>query len=313
MSLANYVIYRITQAFITFLGASLLIFLFVRLLPGDPARLIAGPEALEEDVQRIRVQLGLNKPLYEQFAVYMASLLRGDLGTSIKYGTPVLDEILTRLPYTLALAFTAEALAVAIAVPLGILAALKPRSLVSQLVSVLAVVGASLPVFWTGLMLIFIFSVELKLLPSSGSGSPRHLILPSVTLAFFLIGNLARITRAAVMESLGSNHVVTARAKGLSLSKILMRHVLRNSLVPILTVASVQLGALLGGAVVTETVFAWPGIGSLLIDSLFFRDYPLAQGVIMFTIGAFILINIVTDILYALVDPRVREILWKTV
>ncbi|MEM2223551.1 MAG: ABC transporter permease [Acidilobaceae archaeon] len=313
MSLANYIIYRITQAFITFLGASLLIFLFVRLLPGDPARLIAGPEALEEDVQRIRVQLGLNKPLYEQFAVYMASLLRGDLGTSIKYGTPVLDEILTRLPYTLALAFTAEALAVAIAVPLGILAALKPRSLVSQLVSVLAVVGASLPVFWTGLMLIFIFSVELKLLPSSGSGSPRHLILPSVTLAFFLIGNLARITRAAVMESLGSNHVVTARAKGLSLSKILMRHVLRNSLVPILTVASVQLGALLGGAVVTETVFAWPGIGSLLIDSLFFRDYPLAQGVIMFTIGAFILINIVTDILYALVDPRVREILWKTV
>ncbi|MEM4547019.1 MAG: ABC transporter permease [Thermosphaera sp.] len=313
MSLANYVIYRITQAFITFLGASLLIFLFVRLLPGDPARLIAGPEALEEDVQRIRVQLGLNKPLYEQFAVYMASLLRGDLGTSIKYGTPVLDEILTRLPYTLALAFTAEALAVAIAVPLGILAALKPRSLVSQLVSVLAVVGASLPVFWTGLILIFIFSVELKLLPSSGSGSPRHLILPSVTLAFFLIGNLARITRAAVMESLGSNHVVTARAKGLSLSKILMRHVLRNSLVPILTVASVQLGALLGGAVVTETVFAWPGIGSLLIDSLFFRDYPLAQGVIMFTIGAFILINIVTDILYALVDPRVREILWKTV
>ncbi len=313
MSLVNYVIYRLSQAFITFLGASLLIFLFVRLLPGDPARLIAGPEALEEDIQMIRAQLGLDRPLYEQFATYMVSLLKGDLGTSIKYSTPVLDEILARLPYTLVLAFTAEALAVAAAVPLGILAALKPRSLVSQLVSVLAVVGASLPVFWTGLMLIFIFSVELKLLPSSGSGSPKHLILPSVTLAFFLIGNLARITRAAVMESLASNHVVTARAKGLSLGKILTRHVLRNSLIPILTVASVQLGALLGGAVVTETVFAWPGIGSLLIDSLFFRDYPLAQGVIMFTVGAFILINIVTDILYALVDPRVREVLWKTV
>ncbi|MDM7274765.1 MAG: ABC transporter permease [Thermoprotei archaeon] len=311
MSLLNYTVYRLAQGFITFLGAFLLIFLFVRLLPGDPARLIAGPEALEEDIQRIRAHLGLDRPLYEQFITYMASLLRGDLGTSIKYGTPVLEEILARLPYTLALAFVAEALAVSVAVPLGVLAALKPRSLVSQLVSVLAVVGASLPVFWTGLMLIFIFSVELRLLPSSGAESPKHIILPSATLAFFLVGNLARITRAAVMESLSSNHVVTARAKGLSFNKILVRHVLRNSLIPILTVASVQLGALLGGAVVTETVFAWPGIGSLLIDSLFFRDYPLAQGVIMFTVGAFILINIVTDILYALVDPRVREILWK--
>lgn len=311
MSLAYYILHRFFQSLVTFLGAMLVIFLIVRLLPGDPARLIAGPEALEEDVQRIRVQLGLDRPLYEQFVNYMLSVLRGDLGTSIKYGTPVLDEILKRLPYTIALAVVAESLAVAIAVPLGIIAALKPRSLASYVVSVLTIVGASLPIFWVGLMLIFIFAVELKLLPSSGADSPRHIILPALALAFFLVGNIARITRASVSEILVSNHVVTAIAKGLSFNKILTRHVLRNSLIPIMTIVSIQLGALLGGAIITETVFAWPGIGSLLVDSLFYRDYPLAQGIIMFIVGVFILLNLVTDLLYALIDPRVREVLWR--
>jgi peptide/nickel transport system permease protein/oligopeptide transport system permease protein len=289
----------------------ILFFLIVRLLPGDPARLLAGPEASEEDVARIREALGLNKPIYEQLISYLTSIMRGDLGISIKYGTPVLNEILARLPYTIALALVAEAIAVAIAIPLGVLAALKPRSILAYAASILGILGTSLPVFWVGLMLIFIFAVELKVLPSSGAESPKHIVLPALTLAFFLTGNLTRMTRAAVLEALSSNHVLTAFAKGLPFSKVLLRHVLRVSLIPILTIISLQLGALLGGAIITETIFAWPGIGSLLVDSLFFRDYVLAQGIIMFIVGVFILLNLVTDIAYALVDPRVREVLWR--
>jgi peptide/nickel transport system permease protein/oligopeptide transport system permease protein len=289
----------------------ILFFLIVRLLPGDPARLLAGPEASEEDVAKIREALGLNKPIYEQLISYLTSIMRGDLGISIKYGTPVLNEILARLPYTIALALVAEAIAVAIAIPLGVLAALKPRSILAYAASLLGILGTSLPVFWVGLMLIFIFAVELKVLPSSGAESPKHIVLPALTLAFFLTGNLTRMTRAAVLEALSSNHVLTALAKGLPFSKVLLRHVLRVSLIPILTIISLQLGALLGGAIITETIFAWPGIGSLLVDSLFIRDYVLAQGIIMFIVGVFILLNLVTDIAYALVDPRVREVLWR--
>jgi len=310
-SLSTYLFFRFLQAIVTFFGAMILFFLIVRLLPGDPARLLAGPEASEEDVVRIREALGLNKPIYEQLISYLTSIMRGDLGISIKYGTPVLNEILARLPYTIALALVAEAIAVAIAIPLGVLAALKPRSILAYAASLLGILGTSLPVFWVGLMLIFIFAVELKVLPSSGAESPKHIVLPALTLAFFLTGNLTRMTRAAVLEALSSNHVLTALAKGLPFSKVLLRHVLRVSLIPILTIISLQLGALLGGAIITETVFAWPGIGSLLVDSLFFRDYVLAQGIIMFIVGVFILLNLVTDIAYALVDPRVREVLWR--
>jgi peptide/nickel transport system permease protein/oligopeptide transport system permease protein len=310
-SLSTYLFYRFLQAIVTFFGAMILFFFIVRILPGDPARILAGPEASEEDVARIREALGLNKPIYEQFFIYLTSILRGDLGTSIKYGTPVVNEILARLPYTIALALVAEAIAVIIAIPLGVLAALKPRSMLSYIASLLSILGTSLPVFWVGLMLIFIFAVERKLLPSSGADSPKHIILPALTLAFFLTGNLARMTKAAVLEALSSNHVVTAIAKGLPFSKILVRHVLRVSLIPILTIISLQLGALLGGAIITETVFAWPGIGSLLVDSLFYRDYVLAQGIIMFIVGVFIVLNLLTDIAYALVDPRIRDVLWR--
>jgi peptide/nickel transport system permease protein/oligopeptide transport system permease protein len=281
------------------------------MLPGDPARLIAGPEALEQDVERIREQLGLNKPLYIQFIDYMSSILRGDFGVSLKYGTPVIKEIMARLPYTIVLAIAAEAIAVSISLPLGVLSALNPRSRLSYMISTLSLVGASVPIFWIGLIFIYIFAVNLRLLPSSGADSPRHLILPAVTLALLLIGNLTRITRASVMDVLGSNHVITAVAKGLAPRIILIRHVLRNAFIPIITIIGIQTGALLGGAVVTETVFAWPGIGSLLVDSLFYRDYPLAQGIILFIVFVFITINILIDILYAYIDPRIRDVVWR--
>jgi len=311
MSLARFVGVRIAQAVPTLFGATLVMFILIRVLPGDPARLIAGPEALEEDVRRVREQLGLDKPIYVQFGDYMLSILRGDLGVSIKYRTPVINEILARLPYTIALALAAEAIAIAVAIPLGIISALKPRSRLSYAVSVISLVGASTPIFWIGLMFIYIFAVSLRVLPSSGAETPRHIILPAVTLALLLVGNLTRITRASVMDTLGSNHVLTAISKGLAQRIILRRHVLRNAMIPIVTIMGIQMGALLGGAVITETVFAWPGIGSLLVDSLFYRDYPLAQGIILFIVLVFIVINIVIDVLYAYIDPRVRETLWR--
>jgi len=311
MSMIRYILIRIMYAIPTLIGAMIVMFILIRMLPGDPARLIAGPEALEQDVERIREQLGLNKPLYIQFIDYMSSILRGDFGVSLKYGTPVIKEIMARLPYTIVLAIAAEAIAVSISLPLGVLSALNPRSRLSYMISTLSLVGASVPIFWIGLIFIYIFAVNFRLLPSSGADSPRHLILPAVTLALLLIGNLTRITRASVMDVLGSNHVITAVSKGLAPRIILIRHVLRNAFIPIITIIGIQTGALLGGAVVTETVFAWPGIGSLLVDSLFYRDYPLAQGIILFIVFVFITINILIDILYAYIDPRIRDVIWR--
>ncbi len=307
----NYIIRRIVYMIPTFVGAMIAIFIILRMLPGDPARLIAGPEALEEDVARIRQQLGLDKPLYIQFIDYISSVLRGDLGTSLRTRTPVLSEILYRFPYTLTLAIVAEAIAVLIAIPLGIISALKPGAKLSYAISIFSLIGSSVPVFWVAIIFIYVFAVELKILPSGGAESPRHIILPALTLALALIGNLIRITRAAVLDVLSSNHVVTAVAKGLSRGKVITRHILRNSLIPITTVIGIQIGVLLGGAIVTEYVYAWPGIGSLLMESIFARDYPMVQGIIMFMILIFMIINLLVDILHGLIDPRVRYGVWS--
>lgn len=312
MSLMRYLIRRVSYSIPTFIGALLFMFILVRVLPGDPARLIAGPEALEQDVQRIREQLGLNKPLYMQFVDYVTTLLSGDLGTSIKFRTPVINEILARLPYTILLALVAEAIAITIALPLGVLAALRPNSKLSYITSIISLIGASAPIFWVALMFIYVFSVSLRILPSSGADSPRHIILPASTLALLLMGNLTRITRSSVIEALSSNHVLTATAKGLRERVILIRHVLKNAMIPIVTIMGLQIGSLLGGAIITETIYAWPGVGSLLIDAIFFRDYTLIQGIILFIVLTFIAINIIVDVVYALIDPRIRDLLWRT-
>lgn len=286
-------------------------FILVRVLPGDPARLIAGPEALEQDVQRIRELLGLDKPLHLQFVDYVTTLLKGDLGTSIKFRTPVINEIMMRLPYTIALALVAEAIAVAVALPLGIMSALRPRSKLTYVTSVISLVGASAPIFWVALILIYVFAVNLRVLPSSGAESPRHIVLPATSLSLLLMGNLTRITRSSVIEALNSNHVLTAIAKGLRERVVLVRHVLKNAMIPIVTIMGLQVGSLLGGAIITETIYAWPGIGSLLIDAIFFRDYTLIQGIILFIVLTFIVINIVIDLIYAMIDPRIRDLLWR--
>lgn len=311
MSLGKFILKRALQAMITILGALLIVFLIMRILPGDPARLIAGPEASWEDVELIREQLGLNKPIYIQFIDYVSNVVKGDFGKSIKYGTPVINEILSRLPYTLILAFMAELIAIAVAIPLGVYSALKPNSGIARLANALSLLGASMPIFWLALMFIYVFSVRLNLLPSFGAGTWRHLFLPSFTLALLLMGNLTRITRSSVLETISMNHVTTAVAKGLDSRKVLTRHILRVSMIPIVTIMGLQIGSLLGGAVITETVFAWPGLGSLLIDSIFYRDYTLAQGIILFIVLAFVIVNLAVDFLYGIIDPRVRSRTWS--
>lgn len=311
MSLARYVAVRLAQAVPTLIGVLLVVFVLVRVLPGDPARLIAGPEALEEDVQRIRELLGLDRPLYEQFATYMVNVLRGDLGISLKTGDPVVKEIMARLPYTIGLALLAEVIAVLIGLPLGILAATRPSSKTDYAISVVSLVGSSMPIYWLGLMLIYLFAVEMRLLPPGGAGTPAHAVLPALTLSLFLVGNIVRITRASVIEALESNYVVTARAKGLAERVVVLRHALRTALIPVITVLGVQVGSLLGGAVLTETVFAWPGIGRLLVDSIFYRDYPVVQGVVLLTALVFVVVNIIVDVAYAYVNPKVKEVLWE--
>jgi len=310
MSLYRYIISRLIQALPTLLGIIILMFILVRVLPGDPARLIAGLEASEEDVERIRELLGLNKPLYLQFIDYFTSLLRGDLGKSIKFGTPVINEIMARFPYTVQLAIVSELFAVLIGIPLGIISAINPYSKTGYISTVVSLIGSSMPIYWLGLMLIALFSVQLKILPSHGAETPKHIILPALTLATLLMGNIVRITKASMIEAMESNHVITARSKGLSERVVILRHGLRNAMIPIVTIMGIQLGSLLGGAILTETVFAWPGIGLLLVDSIFYRDYPLIQGIIIFFATIFILLNIIVDILYAYIDPRIRETLW---
>ncbi len=310
MSLSRYILMRLLYAIPTVIGIVLIMFILVRVLPGDPARLIAGLEASEEDVQRIRILLGLNKPIYEQFIDYLASLARGDLGTSLRFGTPVIKEILARFPYTLQLAVVSELFAIAIGIPLGILSAVKPFTKTGYTATIISLIGSSMPIYWLGLMLIYLFSVQLKLLPSHGAGTPKHIILPAITLAILLMGNIVRITKASMLEALESNYVITAKAKGLAEKIVVYRHALRNAMIPIVTILGLQLGSLMGGAILTESVFAWPGLGLLLVDSIFYRDYPLVQGIVLFFATAFVLINIAVDVIYAIIDPRVRESLW---
>ena len=310
MSLVKYVAKRLLQAIPTLIGVVLFMFILIRMLPGDPARLIAGIEATEEDVQRIRELLGLDRPLYVQFVDYMRDVFTGDLGTSIRFGTPVIDEIMERLPYTIQLALVSETLAVLLGVPLGIMAALRPYSARGYLATVFALIGSSMPIYWMGLMFIYLFSVRLNLLPSSGADSPSSIILPALTLSLLLMGNLMRITKASFQEVLGENYITTVRAKGLGERIVVYRHALKNAAVPIITIMGIQLGTLLGGAILTETVFAWPGLGTLLIDAISYRDYPLIQGIVIVFATMFVMINIIVDVVYAIIDPRVREQLW---
>lgn len=302
----TYVARRVLISIPTIFGVATVIFLLVRLLPGDPARTIAGVLATPEDVERIRHQFGFDQPLYVQYVTYMTHLLTGNLGVSTRTGAPVTEEIFSRLPYTLELAAISTVLSVLIGVTLGVIAATRRGTPLDLLISGLAVFGLSMPVYWLGLMLIIVFSIEIHVFPAAGAQDPLGFVLPSVTLAMFSLALVARQSRSAMLEVLGQDFVRTARAKGAPLRTVLVKHALRNALLPVVTVIGLQFGALIGGAVLTETVFSWPGVGRLLVDSIFSRDYPVVQGVVLMLAVAFIFVNLLVDLLYAYVDPRIR-------
>jgi len=296
----TYLLRRILIAVPTLLGVVLLVFLMVRLAPGDPAILLAGEFATPETLEAIRTRYGLDRPLPEQFALYLGALLQGDLGESARSRRPVLEELKTYFPNTVVLATAAILVALATGIPLGILAALRQGSWLDLGVMVLALLGVSMPVFWFGLLAILIFSVELGWFPVAGKGTLAHLVLPAVTLGINATALLARMTRGTLVEVLSQDYIRTARAKGLAERVVIFKHALRNALIP------VEFGSLLAGAVITETIFAWPGLGQLLVGSILSRDYPVVQGAVLLVAFTFTLVNLMVDLLYAWIDPRVR-------
>jgi len=303
----TYIVRRVLVAVPTLLGVATVVFSLLRLLPGDPATVIAGPTATPEAITNLRHQLGLDLPMWQQYLSFLGRLFRGDLGISTRTGSPVVNEIFTRVPYTAELAVISLILAILIGVLAGVIASTRRGGGADLGISGSAVFGVSMPTFWLGLMLIIVFAVRLRVLPAAGSDQGvLSIVLPSVTLALFSMGLLTRQTRSAMLEVLGQDFVRTARAKGAGRRSVLVRHALRNAMLPVVTTIGLQFGALLSGAVLTETVFAWPGVGRLLVDSIGSRDYPVVQGVVLLLSVSFIVINLLTDLVYAYVDPRIR-------
>lgn len=302
----SYLLRRVVASVIAVFGVATIIFLMVRLLPGDPARVIAGLLASEEDVQQIRVQLGFDRPLYAQYGIFLARLGHGDLGSSARTSAPVLQEIGERLPATLKLAVVSSIIATVLGVAAGVVAAARSYSTFDYLLSVVTLFGVSMPVYWLGLVLIILFAIDLNWLPAAGADQPGAIILPSITLAAFSVAIVARMTRSSMLEVLGQDYVRTARAKGLGGASVIVRHALRNALIPVVTVFGLQFGNLLAGAVIVETVFSRPGLGRLIVGGILAKDFPLVQGTVLFVAASYVLINVVVDVAYAYVDPRIR-------
>ena len=304
--LSRYLVRRLLLTVPVLIGVATLVFALIHLVPGDPAQSMLGESAPPEDVARLRHSLGLDRPLLAQYQSFVTGIVRGDLGTSFRYGTPVTKEIGSRLLRTLQLAIAAMGVAILVAVPLGIVAAVWRGTAIDQLAMTIALVGISMPNFWLGPLLAILFAVSLGWLPVAGTGSAAHLVLPAVTLGAALAAILARMTRASVLEELRELYVLAARARGVSRTRAVVRHAFRNSLIPIVTIIGLQFGAVLTGTIITETIFAWPGVGRLLIQAINFRDYPLVQGCILFISFTYVMMNLLTDLTYGFLDPRIR-------
>lgn len=315
-------------------GISLLVFLFLHLIPGDPAVVMLGERAEPERIAALREKLGLERPLWEQYLFFVGNLLQGDLGTSIFNQLTIKEQLARRWPATFELAIAATLFAVIIGIPFGILAAIRKNSLIDNLATSFSLLGVSLPVFWLGLLLVYLFAVNLQWLPAGGRLSidvdalfkpitgfyvldalfqpqtfwdvAKHLILPAITLGTIPLAILTRITRSAMLEVLSQDYVRTARAKGLSERVVIWRHAFKNALLPVITIIGLQFGTLLGGAILTETIFSWPGIGSWIYEGILNRDYPVVQGGVIFVALVFVIVNLVVDLSYALLDPRIQ-------
>ncbi len=288
------------------LGVATLVFSLIHLVPGDPVQAMLGDSATPQDVADVRARLGLDRPIYVQYGTFLRSAARGNLGTSLRTNQAVTSAIAERMPATFELAVAAMLVATAIALPLGIVAAVRAGTAVDYGATTLALIGISIPNFWLGPLMAIVFSITLGWLPVSGRGTAAHLVLPAITLGAPLAAVLARMTRASVIEELRELYVTAARARGVSRLRAIVRHAFRNSLIPIVTVLGLQFGAVLTGAVITETIFAWPGVGRLLIQSISFRDYPMVQGCILLIAITYVAMNLVTDLVYGLLDPRIR-------
>ena len=288
------------------LGVATLVFSLIHFIPGDPALAMLGETASQQDVEALRERLGLDRPLLEQYVNFLRGVVRGDFGTSLRTNQPVTEAIVERIPATMELALAAMLVAVCFSIPLGIAAAVWRGTAIDHGATTISLLGVSIPNFWLGPLLAIVFAVELGLLPVSGRGTWAHLVLPAISLGAALAAILARMTRASLLEELREQYVQAARARGVSRSRAVLRHAFRNSLIPVVTLLGLQFGAVLTGAVITETIFAWPGIGRLLIQSIGFRDYPLVQGCILFIAITYVAMNLLTDLVYGVLDPRIR-------
>jgi peptide/nickel transport system permease protein len=334
MSIWSYIIKRLLWAVPTLFGVSILVFLIIHLIPGDPAQLMLYPKGTPEQVEALRAQLGLNDPLIVQYLNWLKNALLFNFGYSVTTGVTVMSEIVSRFSATIELATAAILFAIIVGIPLGVTAARKKNSFIDYLCITISLGGVSIPVFWLGLMLIFIFSATLGWLPVSGrismnSGMQvvtgfylldallignlsafwnaiKHLILPALALATIPLAIVVRITRSSMLEVLSQDYMKTAKAKGIPRRLIIYRHALRNALIPVITVLGIQIGSLMGGSILTETVFSWPGLGSLIISSINARDYPLIQGIVFLAALIMIVVNLIVDVLYAYLDPRIR-------
>lgn len=301
----RYIIKRLWLGLLTLIGVSMIIFIAVR-LSGNPVLLLVSPDATEQEIQQMKAELGLDKPIPVQYVIFMKNSLKGDFGKSTRYRRPALDLVLSRLPATIQLALLAFIISITLGISIGVTSVAKPGSWFDFLGKSFAMMGQAMPEFWIGIMAILIFSVKLGWLPTSGRGGIEHLILPSITLGWFSAASIMRLTRSSMLQVMGSEYIKTARLKGNPERVVVWRHALRNALIPIIAMGGMQLGRLLGGAVIVETIFGWPGLGQLILEAINTRDYSIVQTGVFITSTIFILLNLAVDLMYGIIDPRIR-------
>ena len=301
----SYLLRRLWQSLLVIFGVSVVVFLILH-LTGDPAALMLPPDATAEDIAKFRHDMGFDDPVAVQYVRFLKGAVRGDFGQSIRHGEPAMGLVVERLPATFELAGAGLVIALALAIPAGIVSAVRRNTSIDYISTVVALLGQAMPTFWLGIMLILVFSVRLNWLPSSGRGGLEHLILPAITLGLFTTARITRLTRSGMLEVLGQDYVRTARAKGVAEPPVVWKHALKNASIPIVTIVGIELGTLLGGSVITETIFAWPGVGRLSVQAIFNRDYPVVQSAVFLLASTFVIVNFLVDVVYTYLDPRIR-------
>ncbi len=301
----SYLLRRLWQSLLVLFGVSVVVFLILH-LTGDPAALLLPPDATAEDIAKFRTAMGFDDPVAVQYVRFLKGAVRGDFGESLRHGEPAMGLVLERLPATFELAGAGLVIALTLAIPAGIVSAVRRNTTVDYVSTVVALLGQAMPTFWLGIMLILVFSVRLNWLPSSGRGSLEHLILPAITLGLFTTARITRLTRSGMLEVLGQDYIRTARAKGVGEPPVVWKHALKNAAIPIVTIVGIELGTLLGGSVITETIFAWPGVGRLSVQAIFNRDYPVVQSAVFLLASTFVIVNLLVDVVYTYLDPRIR-------